>query len=325
MIQAGIAPDADEAQLHATQIPAAEPVKDFHEDQLVRQFVVEPDDDLVMLRESNECILTTRFQILASLVESAVIDIGKEAGANIEPGLIVKAGGSRSLVHQIPINRDNARYARFRQRSDYGLTIRDMQHGPFSNRLLSEYVFQCRKDFRSISSKHRLQFLPRACHQRSHRAHRYAKGFGDLAVVETIEVKERQRQAVSRRQAPDGVPDPLPHFDRLELLQGRLAGRRLSGELQLGFDIRQSIKVRPKYPQPINRNAENNTAKPRRELGRITQQVEIQPRAQERFLSQVLSFVSIVDQKARQPPDRALVTPDQLAIGIAVSGPLPSR
>ena len=34
------------------QIPAGEPVEDFDEDQLVRQFVVEPDDDLVMLRES---------------------------------------------------------------------------------------------------------------------------------------------------------------------------------------------------------------------------------------------------------------------------------
>src|SRR4051812_10376941 len=172
MIHAGIAPDADEAQPDATQIPAAERVEDFDKDQLVRQFVVEPDDDFVILRKSKECILTTRFQILASLVESAVIDLGKEAGANIEPGLIVKAGRSRSLVHQIPINRDDARYARFPQRSGDGLTIRDMQHGPFSNRLFSEYVFQCRKDFRSISSKHRFQFLPRACHQRSHRADR---------------------------------------------------------------------------------------------------------------------------------------------------------
>ena len=88
-----------------------------------------------------------------------------------------------------------------------------MQHGRSPNCLFSEYVFQRRKDFRSIGSKHGLQFLSCARHQRAGGAHRYAESFGYLAVAQTVEVKQRQRQPVARRQVRNCVPNTLPQLN----------------------------------------------------------------------------------------------------------------
>jgi hypothetical protein len=45
--------------------------------------------------------------------------------------------------------------------------------------------------------------------------------------------------------------------------------------------IRKPVKVRPKHAQPVNGNAENNAAKPRNKVCRVTQKVEIKPGAKE--------------------------------------------
>ena len=96
---------------------------------------------------------------------------------------------------------------------------------------------------------------------------------------------------------------------------------RFSGQLQLGPDVARAVKVRPEYAQPVDGNSENDSAKPRGEFGRVAQKIEIQPGTKERFLSYVLCLEPIVEQDARQTPSLVLITQDEFAIGVPISGP----
>lgn len=87
------------------------------------------------------------------------------------------------------------------------------------------------------------------------------------------------RQPVAWRQAGHRVPNPLSQFNRFDPLKRGLGLGRLHGELQLGFGIHRPIQVGTKHPQPVDGNPENDPTKPWRELLRIAEPIEIQPRA----------------------------------------------
>src|SRR5262245_59992883 len=96
IIHARIVTDANEAQLRSTEIVVAEPVEDLDEDQLVREPMVQPDDNFLVLRIRGERVFT-RLQVLLRLYGTAVSGRRHETGANVAPLLRVEAGGCRAF------------------------------------------------------------------------------------------------------------------------------------------------------------------------------------------------------------------------------------
>src|SRR5579871_1188942 len=79
-IHAWESPNANQAQLYPPWDPPAEPVEHLDEDQLVRQAIVEPDYDFVVLTVGGERALTS-FQVCLRLLWRSVSGLGDETSS----------------------------------------------------------------------------------------------------------------------------------------------------------------------------------------------------------------------------------------------------
>jgi hypothetical protein len=66
-----------EAQPYPAELLAAKPVEYLYKDQLVRELIIQPYNDLVMLGEASECVLAG-FQILPRVLQRGVTGLGHE-------------------------------------------------------------------------------------------------------------------------------------------------------------------------------------------------------------------------------------------------------